>query len=370
MKKETLIYPFERSLLPIVRYGFCPAEIEIKHYISPVSWGLNGVDAGSLDNGESLGQLIGSDFRVALDQSESVIFAQGDHSSNIKEDILANIEIAIYQNKDVYSLVALEANELERFKHLADERGTLFNNYYATSSQAKVQFTQDANVTLQEINSPIIFVMSLTEAIGKFEMQIALNKYINSIGYSSILVGSRNYSEFGKAISMPDFMLSSSVAEHEKIVKFNMLVKSIENEYNPDVIIVGIPGGILPQTRYDVKNLGITAFEISRAVRPDLSIVCLPCDNFTDEYATQLNNISKFRFSSSKNFFAVNNMAFPLSDPNSTVDCWPVVIDQSHLGKICDVEYGGFHYYPFFNKNEMFAEIVSYLGDDDGVVLI
>lgn len=49
--------------------------------------------------------------------------------------------------------------------------------------------------------------------------------------------------------SFPSFMYDSNISEVNKVLMFNRFVRKIEKVEAPDIIIIGIPGGIMPYNR-------------------------------------------------------------------------------------------------------------------------
>lgn len=134
------------------------------------------------------------------------------------------------------------------------------------------QYLIDPANAISAINVPVIFVVSTLERCRKFEVELGLQNKFSQKGYNTILIGSKPYSELFGAYPYPDFMFEK-IHESHKIINLNILCKSIEARYKPDLFIIGVPGTIMPYNDSIVNHFGVTAFETARAVRPDLVVL-------------------------------------------------------------------------------------------------
>ena len=114
--------------------------------------------------------------------------------------------------------------------------------------------------------------------------------------------------------SFPKFMYDGAIPETNKIVLFNHLVKKIEKEEQPDVIIIGIPGGIMPFNNNLVNHFGIIAYEVSQAVAADSAIFsCHYAEHYSD-YFTKLSDLIKYRLGCEINCYNMANVSFDWSN--------------------------------------------------------
>lgn len=126
--------------------------------------------------------------------------------------------------------------------------------------------------------------MGVTNKACKFEIQLSIRENLQSKGYKISQIGSRNYCEFLGFHSFPGFMYNRNLSESEKIILFNNYIKRLENDENPDLIVIGIPGGIMKRNDTFTSYFGIFAYEISQAVTPDYVICSTQYQDFKHEY--------------------------------------------------------------------------------------
>lgn len=273
-EKKILIYPFDVNLFPVLRYrDMIKLNWNIVSCVSPIGWGINKDDIRFFNNDNHVNILFNDNFDSMLCNCDSVWFCESDKSVNFDDELYPNIIKAINEGKDIITSCDLKNSE---------------NNIITVCKEFNVKFTNllknyssdffDMSEALRKIETPVIAVASLTQDLKKFDVQLALRKYFKAEGYRVSQIGTKSYSEIFGFHSMPNFMYNNEYDEKEKIVMFNTFIKQIEHIEAPDVIIIGIPGGIMPICDGDINNFGVKAFEISRAVVSDITILNMPFD--------------------------------------------------------------------------------------------
>lgn len=126
--------------------------------------------------------------------------------------------------------------------------------------------------TIFPVNCPVVFVASTMEYCRKFEVELGLHQFLSKKGYNIKLVSSKSYGELFGVYPFPKFMFEA-LDEEQKIVNFNILLKSIEYSTHPDMIIVGIPGTIMKFNNTILNHFGILAVEAAKAARPDIVVL-------------------------------------------------------------------------------------------------
>lgn len=326
-KTTTLIYPFDLQAIPLLRHRAYPENLHIKKIVSPKGWGLVGKDAGTIDYGPALGIFVSGDFDTALAECETVFFVQPDFplSRNI---VLKNISKSISANKNIICIFSLSEEELFSLKSMAEARGVQFQYYNNNQEYKKLtsDYLDSLEIESKPINTPVVMFFGLLEGLGKFDAQLSFYKYISSLGYKASLITSRPYGQLFNAKSIPHFMYMRNLHEEEKIVLFNNYVKQIEKEEKPDLFIIGVPGGIIPLNKKMSNRHGISAYEITREIVPDVSILCTYFEKYTPEYIKKFNTLCKYRFSADISCYLINNTALDLNsrDTPDKVSTMPI----------------------------------------------
>lgn len=172
----------------------------------------------------------------------------------------------------------------------------------------------DAISEEQKLEVPVIFVAGVTPYTEKFHVQLALRKRLLDNGYKVSLIGSKEYSGLFGFHSFPLFM-SEPMDNTERILLFRKYVKYIEQQEQPDIIVVGIPGGIMGVNRKHHFDFGMTAYMVSQAVEPDYVIMnMLYGQEYIKEQLEEINQCCKYKLNFEIDSFHLSNSFF---DPAS-----------------------------------------------------
>ncbi len=307
-KEKAIVYPYDSQFTPVLRYGNLIEQLDIVGLSSPRGWALGGKDASWADNGCFIDLIVDNRFEELLDQCDTVIFTKSDYEVNFKSMIYPKIIIAIKAKKNIICLFDLE-NERASVEEYCNENNVYFKNYIANNIPDD-DFHGDSNNNtkdLQDINVPVISVMGTTEETNKFSIQLDLRTRIMDLGYKVSQIGTRSYCELLGFHSFPNFMLGHSMPEYEKILLFNRYIKSIEIQEKPDIIIIGIPGGIMPVNNQIHNYFGITAYEVYQAVLPDASILSMLYEEYNKAYIENICNLIKYRYGFEITCFNITN---------------------------------------------------------------
>lgn len=156
----------------------------------------------------------------------------------------------------------------------------------------------------------MVFVAGMGEKCNKFEVQMFLKAYFSSLDYNVCVISSRTNAEMFGIHSFPDFMLNHDLDEVSKIINFNHYVKKLEENENPDIIIIGVPGGIMPVSEKHSEHFGVMAFEVFNAIKTDALLFCIHNNNYTMEYFDELQKLCQYRFHTNIDAFVVSNYTY------------------------------------------------------------
>lgn len=298
MEKAKLgVYPFNLEFSPVLRHHGLLERFFINELISPKGWGYCSKDAGICDGGGSTGVTVIEDFNAAMDSCDSVMFIDSIFRINFEKNIYGKILKAIDSRKNIEIAAKLDAGTRERLIGLCAAKGVSFTDHCRRKEKEGFIINKGGIYPeiLYKVRAPVIFVLGLTERTNKFEIQLSMREHLTAMGYKVSQVGTRPYCELLGFHSFPDFMTASSVPETQKIVLFNRYVKWIEENENPDVIIIGIPGGIMAFNDELTNRFGILAYEVSQALTPDFSILSLLLENYHQDFFDSIFNNAKYR---------------------------------------------------------------------------
>ena len=294
--ENILIYPYNEQFTPILRNtSFVKSYNKI--YLSSLSgWGFCNEDAGYVDGGDNLGIIVDNRFEEYFNECETVMFVDPDYPIDYDKFIYPRIYKAIDKGKNIICLINLK-DKLHEIKKYCEIKKVSFKNY--SDSNLDTSTFAGNNIEENEIldlNTPIISVVGLSDNTDKFALQLEIKTELEDMGYKVSYIGSREYCEFFGAHSFPKFMFDKNMSESDKIYLFNKLVKYIETKENPDVIIIGVPGGILPHNKKISNNFGITAYEVFQSITSDALVLSVFHEEYNEKFFKSINNNIKYRF--------------------------------------------------------------------------
>ena len=144
---------------------------------------------------------------------------------------------------------------------------------------------------LLDIETPIIIVVGAGENCNKFESQLMLKKVFDKRGFNNIYMSSNDLGLLFGMDSLPGFLFRNDFSFPKKVMQFNHYVYKICKDKNPDVMVIGVPGGITSLAEYNTNYFSEMPLIISNALKVDSSIFCF---YFTD-------NLEKMNFKEAAN---------------------------------------------------------------------
>lgn len=363
-KQSAIIYPFCSEVASLIRHRNLIKNYIIAAVVAPRGYLAAGNDCSLADEGVSIDVKISNDFEDALQVCDTVILAEYIFDDvGFKKSVLDNIEKAIKNGKNIVSILKLDLEDEKRLEKIAKDNGVGFDTY-----SAKVEKVSHYN-EIMETNAPVIAIAGMHESCSKFELQLALREKLLAHGVKVSQIGSKNYCELLGFHSFPQFMFDKGLAEEQKILRLNAYIKDIENKEVPDVILIGIPGGILPINKRLNEYFGITAYEVGCATNIDFTVFALSYMNHVDMDAEGLSQMIRLKLGCEPGCFAMSNSRINAADAMS--EYMPLSFDILKYNKIDDVlreyEQGNT---PVINgvseqgKNEISKLVLEYLGVD------
>ncbi len=306
IKKQICVYPFDAQFSPVLRYKELLADLNIVSVVSPPGWGLAGKNAGIADGGGSLDYIVSSDFDAHLERCDSVLYVESINQIDFQSILLPRINRAIDAKKNILCMIPLGEESVAMIQNRCAQSSLLFKNYnkdndfdYNHGKKAYGRFY---------INTPVIFVAGLSERAQKFHIQLSLRNNFMKLGYKVSMVGSRKYCEMLGFHSFPEFMFKRDQYESNKVILFNHFIKRIEIDEKPDVMIIGLPGGIDGQNHSARNDFGILSIEIAAAVKPDALVMSLQYNDYSLGYFKQLSDLCKQKFGINIDCFNIANI--------------------------------------------------------------
>lgn len=308
--EKLLIYPYNMRITPVLRHKSLLSGYDVSCLVSPNGWGFTGKDAGIADRGPDIGITVSSDFEKALDLCDTVMIVESHLTIDFEKYIFNKIKTAVRsKKKNIICSLKLDRDAIKEISSMCNCEGVYFKYFDGTQNVLPEEIAI-YNESIEEIDTPIILVTGIAERTNKFEIQLTLREEIQNSGYRISQVGSRSYCEIMGFHPFPSFMYGNAISDVNKVLMFNRFIKKIEKTEEPDIIIIGIPGGIMPLNKEFTNKFGLVAFEISQAVAPDVVIASLLYEDYKPEGFDTYTNLIKYRLGFEVDFFNIANMQF------------------------------------------------------------
>lgn len=244
----------------LIKYQELIDELELESAVIPKGWGGKGELIKSI-SGKSI--VVTDDFDEEIVNCDVVWFVE-DSMCSLPEKLLKNKikKVVDLGKKFIFSRHEPGLSQSYRMNLL--QKPNCFEKHI------EMKYTN----RLIPNDIPVIIVASDFKTPDKAEVEIALRYGFQKKGYKVSSVFSFLGGEYLGGHSFPDFMNDSNKSESDKIILYNHHVRLIISEEKPDIIIIGIPGEVLPYSNIIHNEFGIRTFEITNAVSSDFAVLC------------------------------------------------------------------------------------------------
>lgn len=321
--EKILIYPYNKCYEAVAKCRNLPYGNEIASLVSPNGWGLIGEEVIS----DEVSLKIEQDFTSELNKCTLVWFVEDDKVTLPRDLLASKIEETVNNNKKIIFTRYKSREEFLKWQHYILPELNVTSHYM---KDYKDTFERKA---CYDLATPVVTVLGVEENTDKFAVQVAIITELRKRGYSVSGVSSRADSDVIGIHSFPLFMFEHSLTEAEKIIKFNHVIRAIEVNEKPDIIVVGIPGGALEFDNVNHNNYGVIAYEISKAVSSDFGVVCIPyLEQMNGNYQTLSDEISG-RFKIPVDVFHIAAVAEDVMELNETSKRSFITLDRDFINR-------------------------------------
>ena len=280
-----MVYPASRYVSVLARYREMISDCEEIRFVIPNGWGADGADFSTLDGGSLTGVKISHDFEGSLKEADAVLFAEGPIPLP-ERFLLERVNQAAQAGKPVV------------FEQLPEElRNKLPGQYEVLRDNGLISVKRPSfqDPEISTVPVPVVFVMGTGPHTNKLEVQAALGRYFQAQGYSVSHVASRNLGSFLGFHTIPESLFTQARTTRDKIILLNRYFHKVYLQDKPEVMILGLPGGIMPVNPVRFEDFGERAYLISQAVTPDATVLCSYTLDLTQEYAEEMQAVCRYR---------------------------------------------------------------------------
>jgi subtilisin len=276
--RRVAIYPND-STTEIVLANRDQFDFAVDTVIDPVHPSAPGRDAGYLYGLCDLSIPVVRNFDGVGPETDTLIIG------DLQELLIANKEDYLYEacrwtvnnGKHLINLGSFEPHIYQRLYEEAQRKNLMLTSAIRLGLDGLPTVT-----TKQESAAPVVFVCGTSFNQGKFTVQLALRRFLKKAGYRVAMVASNPLASLiqGGICVPPDIVSDYLLLTQNSI---DLVEKALRSTYGtePDVIIVGSPGGVIPAPFdypvIDQYHLAPPLYSLAclTATRPDAAILAI-----------------------------------------------------------------------------------------------
>lgn len=295
MKKKLLIFPFAYCNREIVMYRKYMEEYTL---VAAVVQNKAELDQVIEKSKKFENILITEKFEDTLSICDAVLFLESDNmsiSASIYKNYIRKAECSgkevLFSNKCLKSLDVSVVMESILYQKGDSDRFQLPENTY-----------------IKYIDIPVIGVMGLGNFCNKFCTEIEISSFFRGKGYRVIHFGSKDFNGVIGEKRYPAFLFNQGYSVTQRILQWNQYLFELCEREKPDLLILGMPGAIMPLNNKILNEFGEIPFIISNGIRIDVGVLCSYFYEKVDQkYLSEYKNYCKYKLNCDVKWICVSN---------------------------------------------------------------
>lgn len=352
---KTAIYPFNEHAYPLLFHCDLIENLDITQVIA--------FEGSGIENKEIL------DFRgrkhivrssIDCSNCEAIFLNLFDINEKFYGQIinllksLPNEDIKIFVDTDTYSEVikSLKSYYKGQWVDYNKLNVNLKNYVLALEEDRKIDYLQFKRREFKPVNASVIGICSTNENCMKFNTMLSLYRYFKEKGYSVAGIGSKDYSGIFDLLSFQKEIFNLNLTGFERICRFMEIINTIDRKYSPDIVLVAMPGEIVPISSKHHGDYGILATELFSVLKCDQLVLNLGySSDYNTKFLQELSNICRYKLNNNVSQFAISNkMIFPQSLNEKELS----YVDITSTDKSIDIlNQDNYSVFDISNKSEM-----------------
>lgn len=371
--RSAMIYPFSDKSLPLFLYfsKFRP-DYQITALVSPPGLGLAGHTPFYAANrtGES-SLLVQSEIETPLRECGALIVPFGDHK---KDPAFCNAVTVMRRvaelGKEIFCCLKLTNPQRREFRELCRSHGAAWHDGFLEPIDVFRQISYGD----YKISAPVVFVHNLGIEADCMEVTLSLAERFLRDGYKVSVIGPcPEYNILGLRGS--SLLLNMLYGQEllKNIPRFlkllQLYVHMVEVRENPDVILFHCPGAAVPMDGLFQNDSGIYTYLISRAIRPDFSLVCMAYSTPTEEALRVIHTELEYQFGFGIDALHLSNRALHVDTTKFTGTEQHVYLPEGKVQeKACSMRLEKHDCIPVFNalsdreQELLYTKVINTLG--------
>lgn len=198
-------------------------------------------------------------------------------TSNVKKSLEGSGTLILFDNEkrykiDKYQEMIAEA-KIRRINILASDSLKKELKCKSIESLDKRMEENKENEEWEKIPVPAISVLGLGENCSKFESLLLLMSVVEKRGYKSLTIASNPLISLCGGYVWPEYLYQNNISLEKKIYKLNYDLGELVRREKPEVLLVEIPGGIMPLGKNEKNHFSEVPLVISNALDIDAGIL-------------------------------------------------------------------------------------------------
>jgi len=314
MNKKLALFPMTRDMCAIVRYPMLLREYALSHLLVPDYKRLEGIDISILDGGSQAGMVLSCYSKDKIAECDTLFV---EYDEKLKD--LSLYKEAINDAKELGKEVILSYMMTKKLETPCE-----------SWPEGLPALQSPENDRMYECSVPVIMVFSQGPNIDQFAIELALRKYFIEAGYKVGQIGSREVSRFFGFSGMPGFIYEQRNA-YEIILKLNKYINDLEKAEEPELMIIGVPGGIMKYSNNILQGLGLLPFIVSNAVKSDVSILGMYHSIYIKDFFDNMCTFGQYRLGCPIKFFGVSNVSASIDARTNEIKMEYVDLDSDFV---------------------------------------
>jgi peptide maturation system protein (TIGR04066 family) len=320
---KAALFPYDDEMYPYIKCASMLDGIRIQFLVSPQNWCVEGENVCGLAIQSELSE---EDY----DKIDALWICDSLGEVNV-DNLLLLTRKALLKGKQVILTRKTDDDTRGKIEEMAQ---TLEGTVTSCASYSDTLEINNDYEYLEHITTPVISVSGPGENTDKFLTQLLLKEYLERNKCKVSLISSRVNSCLLKGVySFPHFMAYRDMSAERKIILYNRMVKKIEKETNPDFLIIGIPGSILPAVNINARNFELGPYTVFKAVTPICSIMCLYGNYVTFDYLDELRQTMRYKYGTDVDFYyrssSTVDISFLMGNNSRTISLINENMDES-----------------------------------------
>lgn len=302
--KKLMVFPFTYSNREIVMY-----RKYMKGYLLVAAVAWNQIDLQFILSkfGKNEDILITAEYEAALTMCDAVLFMESDNMDISASSYKKYIQKALAEDKEVHF-----SQKCREFLDSED-----LGNYEKYGEADIDSRLLPDNTYIKYIDVPVIGVMGLGNFCNKFCCEVEISSFFREKGYRVIHIGTKDFDGMLGEKKYPEFLYRQEYSVTQRILGWNQYLFELCDREKPDLIVLGMPGGIMPLNNKILNEFGEIPYIISNGIRIDAGVLCSYFyEKVEQKYLTEYKNYCKYKLNCDVEWICVSNSSCRF-DPDS-----------------------------------------------------